>query len=50
MTQEIPPHLQKYFKIDFNFGLYEPIQYISDFWCLMRDMILLDDAKMKKIT
>ena len=49
-TNEIAPHLSRYFKIDFNFGLYEPIQYISDFWCLMRDMILLDDPKMTRIT
>lgn len=48
-TNQIPPQLARFFRIDFNFGLFEPIQYISDFWCLMRDMILLDEPKMNRI-
>ena len=30
-------------------GLYEPIVYLSDFWVLMRDLILVDEESLERI-
>ena len=30
-------------------GLYDPIVYLSDFWVLMRDLILVDEEHLERI-
>ena len=32
-----------------NLGLYDPIVYLSDFWYLRRDLILMDNSALDRI-
>ena len=37
------------YKTDSLLGLYDPIVYLSDFWVLMRDLILVDLESLERI-
>ena len=40
--RSLMPNVAHLFSLDHWLGLYDPIVYLSDFWVLMRDLILLD--------
>ena len=40
--RSLMPTVAHLFSFDHWLGLYDPIVYLSDFWVLMRDLILLD--------
>ena len=43
------PNVAHLFSADQMLGFYEPIVYLSDFWVLMRDLILLDPERLDRI-
>lgn len=46
---ELAPMNSHLYKIDYLLGLYDPIVYLSDFWVLMRDLILVDLESLERI-
>ena len=39
-------HLSRF---DGKIGVYNPIMYLSDFWHLMRDLVLIDEESIERI-
>ena len=48
-VQQIHPLLHQHFSIDHVLGLYEPILYVSDFWHMQRDLIMLEEESIDRI-
>jgi len=46
---QLIPMIQHLYKIDSTLGMYDPVIYLSDFWVLIRDLILLDDEGLERI-
>lgn len=47
--QEFIPMIASFYNVEQTLGMYEPIVYLSDFWVLMRDLILLDKERVELI-
>ena len=45
----MPPQLSHLYRWDHSLGVYDPIVYLSDFWQLNRDLILLDETSIDRI-
>ena len=45
----VNPLVARWFRVDHMLGLFEPILYVSDFWHLKRDLILLDKEAIERI-
>ena len=47
--RQVNPLVARQFIVDHHLGMYEPILYVSDFWHLQRDLILLDQESLERI-
>ena len=48
-VRQINPLLQRKFVIDHVLGLFEPLLYVSDFWHMQRDLIILEKESIERI-
>jgi hypothetical protein len=47
--QQPNPLIQKHFAIDRVLGFFDPILYVSDFWHMQRDLVIVDDESVERM-